>query len=325
MSTPTMIGSAGPGVESGPDRGPLLLDEHFAPVPEWVLDSPISDCALRLYAVLLRYGQTSGARIPSRATLARRLHKASTDTVDRAMRELVTLGAVTVQHRHTDGAHQTNRYHLRTRRPTHGRTPATPGARPNQDQDGDRETAAGRTRAATPPVSTPASTPGLSHLLPGTATPSATVAPGGRKGAAPGPTRTARVAAGVRPDPEPFTQQPPPPTPPRTAARTREQPEEEQPREEPGEQLAPLEQARATALAHRLGLTGAAELHLLTTRCRQHRAATSLPVGRWTDRAVLAALHLALQRGHPPLAAPNALRAVATDPDTRSPMPDFRR
>lgn len=150
MSTPTMIVPAGPGVEGGPDRGPLVLDEHFAPVPEWVLDSPISDCALRLYAVLLRYGQTSGARIPSRATLARRLHKASTDTVDRAMRELVTLGAVTVEHRHTDGAHQTNRYHLHTRRPTQHRT-----------------------GAATPP----ASATGLSQPLPARAGPSATFPP----------------------------------------------------------------------------------------------------------------------------------------------------
>src|SRR6516165_5358361 len=71
------------------EAGSLLLDEHFAIVPEWVLDAPISDCALRLYAVLLRYGHSSGARMPGRATLARRLRKNSTDTVDRAMRELV--------------------------------------------------------------------------------------------------------------------------------------------------------------------------------------------------------------------------------------------
>lgn len=56
----------------------------------------ISDCAVRLYAVLLRYGHVSGARMPSRATLARRLRKRSTDTVDRALRELVDLGAVSV-------------------------------------------------------------------------------------------------------------------------------------------------------------------------------------------------------------------------------------
>src|SRR5690348_16651160 len=79
--------------------GSLLLDDHFAIIPEWVLDAPISDCALRLYAVLLRYGHSSGARMPGRATLARRLRKNSTDTVDRAMRELVGVGAVHVEHR----------------------------------------------------------------------------------------------------------------------------------------------------------------------------------------------------------------------------------
>ena len=97
---PATVGEpAGPG--EGPpvegvvgERGVLTVDDFFAPVPEWVLDAAVSDCAVRLFAVLLRYGQTSGARMPSRATLARRLRKASTDTVDRAMRELVALGAV---------------------------------------------------------------------------------------------------------------------------------------------------------------------------------------------------------------------------------------
>jgi len=31
-------------------------------VPEWIIDAAISDCAFRLYAVLLRYGQSSGQR-----------------------------------------------------------------------------------------------------------------------------------------------------------------------------------------------------------------------------------------------------------------------
>ncbi len=64
--------------------------------------------------MLLRYGQTSGARRPSRATLARRLRKSSTDTVDRALKELVALGAVVVERRRRGGLNETNRYHLRT-------------------------------------------------------------------------------------------------------------------------------------------------------------------------------------------------------------------
>jgi hypothetical protein len=66
------------------DEGVLVLEQHFAIVPEWVLDADISDAALRLYAVLLRYGQTSGNRMPGRRLLANRLHKRSTDSVDRA-------------------------------------------------------------------------------------------------------------------------------------------------------------------------------------------------------------------------------------------------
>ena len=90
-------------------------------VPEWVLDADIGDCALRLYAVLLRYGNTTGARMPARTTLAVRLHKKSTDTVDRALAELVHLGAVQVHHRWAGRQRLTNQYRIRTSRP-HGRT-----------------------------------------------------------------------------------------------------------------------------------------------------------------------------------------------------------
>ena len=45
----------------------LVVDQRFAVVPEWIIDAQICDCAFRLYAVLLRYGQTSGRRMPGRA------------------------------------------------------------------------------------------------------------------------------------------------------------------------------------------------------------------------------------------------------------------
>ena len=99
------------------DTPVLDVEDRFAIVPEWVLDAAISDAAVRLYAVLLRFGQTSGARMPARSTLARRMHKKSTDTVDRAMRELVELGAVVVQHRFDGGQRLTNKYLVRTSRP----------------------------------------------------------------------------------------------------------------------------------------------------------------------------------------------------------------
>ena len=99
------------------DEGTLVLEQRFAIVPEWVIDAQISDCAFRLYAVLLRYGHTSGQRMPSRALLARRLHKTSTDTVDRALKELMAVGAVAVERRRTGRQNLTNRYHVRTTQP----------------------------------------------------------------------------------------------------------------------------------------------------------------------------------------------------------------
>jgi hypothetical protein len=93
------------------DEGTLVLEQRFAIVPEWVIDAGVSDCAFRLYAVLLRYGQTSGQRMPGRALLAARLHK-STDTVDRALKELVAAGAVVIERRRRGRVNLTNRYHL---------------------------------------------------------------------------------------------------------------------------------------------------------------------------------------------------------------------
>jgi DNA-binding transcriptional MocR family regulator len=104
--------------------------QRFAVVPEWIIDSDIGDAAFRLYAVLLRYGQSSGKRMPSRATLARRMRKRSVDTVDRAMRELVAIGAVVVERR-TDGRRQlTNLYHVRTSGPGRERAAAPTDAAP---------------------------------------------------------------------------------------------------------------------------------------------------------------------------------------------------
>lgn len=115
------------------DEGTLVLEQRFAIVPEWIIDAEVSDRAFRLYAVLLRYGQTSGQRMPGRALLARRLHKTSTDTVDRALKELVSVGAVVVERRRVGRQNLTNRYHVRTTQPGGSapgrRSAATPGDR----------------------------------------------------------------------------------------------------------------------------------------------------------------------------------------------------
>ena len=107
------------------DAASLALEQHFAVVPEWIIDADISDCAYRLYSVLLRYGQTSGQRMPARATLAGRLRKSSKDTVDRALKELVAIGAVIVERRRRDGRNLTNRYLLMAT-PPQSRAAATP-------------------------------------------------------------------------------------------------------------------------------------------------------------------------------------------------------
>ena len=158
------------------DEGTLVVQEHFAIVPEWLIDADISDAAYRLYSVLLRYGQSSGTRMPSRALLARRLRR-SVDSVDRALKELVAVGAVVIEHRRQGKEFLQNRYHLRTARPGTGTPPG-----------------GGRRSAATPPPQG-----------------------GGRKSAAtPGRTDAATLAADLRPNPVVPTQEktPPPPSPP---------------------------------------------------------------------------------------------------------------
>ncbi len=113
----------------------LVIDSPFAAVPEWVIDAQISDTALRLYCVLLRYGNTTGHRMPSRATLAARLHKKSTDTIDRALRELEHFGALTVEHRatwHRASPHQPlpPPHHPTRRQP--GRVSCSPSQQPHR-------------------------------------------------------------------------------------------------------------------------------------------------------------------------------------------------
>ena len=122
------------------DPGSLAVEEQrFAVVPEWIIDADISDGAFRAYALLLRYGNTSGCRMPSRALLARRLHR-SVDSVDRAMRELGAAGIVQVEHRHDGRQNLTNRYYVRTSRPL-PRTASSEGGRNSAATPGRRSAA----------------------------------------------------------------------------------------------------------------------------------------------------------------------------------------
>lgn len=72
-------------------------DDYYAPIPEWVLDADISAQAVRLYGVLRRYADKATLLAhPTRATLAERLKVKDQKVVDRAVKELVGVGALTV-------------------------------------------------------------------------------------------------------------------------------------------------------------------------------------------------------------------------------------
>jgi DNA-binding transcriptional regulator YhcF (GntR family) len=120
----------GGAVESLDDS--VATDLKFSIVPEWLIDSGCTDKALRLYVVLARYADNENlTAFPSRATLARRMgcHRAS---VDRAIEELIRLGAVSKQHRVEDGKYQSSLYTVRRLPPsrTHATTPVAPMQRP---------------------------------------------------------------------------------------------------------------------------------------------------------------------------------------------------
>lgn len=122
---------------------------RFSIVPESVSDyeaSGLSANAVRLYAILDRYGNSEGAlACPSRRTLARRCGL-STDTIDRVKAELVRSGYLEVIRRPADaGDHDTNEYRLhreggrteggsRTRAATGSRIGAGTGSRTDAAQ-----------------------------------------------------------------------------------------------------------------------------------------------------------------------------------------------
>lgn len=97
----------------------------FTIIPEWVLDAPISDRAVRLYGVLRRYADDVGKCWPSRAALADRL-TCSADSIDRALAELDDLGAIRRQPRADDRGQTSNLYWIKVSAPT--RPPLGTGA-----------------------------------------------------------------------------------------------------------------------------------------------------------------------------------------------------
>jgi hypothetical protein len=282
-----MSGGSGENRASELDEGAgLALEQHFAIVPEWVLDADISDAALRLYAVLLRYGQTSGQRMPSRAVLAARLRKRSKDSVDRALKELVRVGAVVVERRRDGNLNLTNRYIVRST-PPHRRPEPTEAP----DAKGRTDTAVGGVEATTAKGGR------------NSAATSATERGGRKRAATPGRRSAARVAADLRPNPESLTQSKPPPLSPSASATA------------PGGG-GRREHENACLLA----ALGVESLEDIAARCREVRRGLGLPVARWTPRVLGEVLAGAvLERGWPAAAAVPALLTVAADPQTRGP------
>jgi hypothetical protein len=80
----------------------IRVDRRFAIIDEWVLDLDISDRALRLYAILMRYADKDTHKaFPSRKTLAGRL-RCSAASVDRASMELIEAGLLSKEQRHNN-------------------------------------------------------------------------------------------------------------------------------------------------------------------------------------------------------------------------------
>lgn len=103
--------------DDGTQAPRVTADALFAMLPEWVLYADVSAQAVRLYAVLHRYANSSssGSAYPSRRLLAEHLRVRDEKTVDRAVRELVELGALTVHPRvSASGDRTSNSYVVRS-------------------------------------------------------------------------------------------------------------------------------------------------------------------------------------------------------------------
>lgn len=97
------------------DRIEVHADIYYSIIPEWVLYAEISANAVRLYGVLQRHAdKNDGTCHPTRGRLAD-LSKFSRATVDRAIQELIDIGALKVQNRRSkSGDWTSNLYQVRS-------------------------------------------------------------------------------------------------------------------------------------------------------------------------------------------------------------------
>ena len=114
----------------------VTADLKFSIIPEWLLDADISHKAVRIYAIIARYADNQTLTAwPARSTLAARA-KCTIKSVDRAITELIKVGALTKATRHDDdGGNRTSLYTLKR---LQGGTKATQGGRQNDYRGGDK-------------------------------------------------------------------------------------------------------------------------------------------------------------------------------------------
>jgi len=89
----------------------LTSDVKWAQVPEWIIVAPISDRAVRLYALLARRANGDSQAFPSRGYLAEKM-ACSRKSVDRALEELLNLRAISKQQQFSGNRQTVNLYTL---------------------------------------------------------------------------------------------------------------------------------------------------------------------------------------------------------------------
>ena len=113
----------------------LDTDLRFSIVPEWILDAGLSDRAIRIYALIARYADNETLQaFPSRETLAKRAN-CHVKTVDRAIRQLVEVGALQKSHRIYGDAYRSNLYTVRRIPPKRFLTTLETSVSPGRDND----------------------------------------------------------------------------------------------------------------------------------------------------------------------------------------------
>jgi len=82
---------------------------RFAIVPEWLISADVPDKALRVYMALARRANNDdGTCYPSRETIAEDVGGCSVDTIDRCLKALAKIGAVTWEKRRTASGEPTS-------------------------------------------------------------------------------------------------------------------------------------------------------------------------------------------------------------------------